>query len=37
MLSEWIMGEPHRLHIVEEWPTVFTKETVLAAIRSTLG
>jgi hypothetical protein len=36
MLSEWIMGEHHRLHIVEEWPDGPYKEAVLAAIRSTL-
>jgi len=36
MLSEWIMGEHHRLHIVEEWPAGPYKEAVLAAIRSTL-
>jgi hypothetical protein len=36
MLSEWIMGEHHRLHIVEEWPDGPRKEAVLTAIRSTL-
>lgn len=36
MLSEWIMAEHHRLHIVEEWPDGPYKEAVLAAIRSTL-
>jgi hypothetical protein len=36
MLSEWIMGEHHRLHIVEEWPDGPYKEAVLAGIRSTL-
>jgi hypothetical protein len=36
MLSEWIMGEHHRLHIVEEWPDGPHKEAVLAGIRSTL-
>jgi hypothetical protein len=36
MLSEWIMEEHHRLHIVEQWPDGAYKEVVLAAIRSTL-
>jgi hypothetical protein len=31
MFSEWIMGEHHRLHIVEEWPDGPYKEAVLAA------
>lgn len=36
MLSEWIMEEHHRLHIVEGWPDGPRKEAVLAGIRSTL-
>lgn len=37
MLREWIWGEHHRLHIVEEWPDGPYKQAALAAIRSTLG
>ena len=37
MLGEWITGEHHRLHIVEEWPDGAYKEAVLTAIRSTLN
>jgi len=36
MHGEWIMGEHHRLNIVERWPDGPRKEAVLAAIRSTL-
>ena len=36
MLREWIMGEQHRLHIVEEWPDGPYKEAALTAIRSAL-
>jgi hypothetical protein len=37
MLSEWIMEEHHRLHIVEQWSDGAYKQVVLAAIRSTLN
>ena len=36
MISEWIMVEHHRLHIVEEWPDGSYKEVVLKGIRCTL-
>lgn len=36
MLREWIMGEHHRLHIVEERPDGPYKEAALTAIRSIL-
>jgi hypothetical protein len=35
-LEQWIKVEHYRLHCAEQWPESDYKETVLAAIRSTL-
>jgi hypothetical protein len=35
-IEQWIKTEHYRLHCAEEWPDSDYKETVLAAIRSTL-
>jgi hypothetical protein len=37
VISEWIVVEHHRLHLVEAWPHSARKDATLAAIYSSLS